>query len=156
LPYLDELRKKTPPGLLQIMRIQGMGPKKAKALWDNLQIDSLDKLKAACESGEVAKLKGFGKKTQEGILQGIEWLEQMGQRVRIDQALPVAVALLEGLKGTPGILRMELCGSLRRRKETIADIDILVSSDTPGPIMDKFVTRPQVVQVIGKGDTKSS
>ncbi len=156
LTQLDQLRKKTPPGLFQMLRIQGLGPKKVKALYDQLGVDDLDKLQAACEAGQVAELRGFGEKTQQKILEGIQFLGQAGQRVRIDQALPVAQALLEGLRAAPGVIRMELCGSLRRRKETIADIDILVSSDRPGPIMDHFVSLPGVMQVIGRGDTKSS
>jgi DNA polymerase (family 10) len=156
LSHLEALRQKTPPGLFQMMRIQGLGPKKVKAMYDQLGIDDLDKLRAACEAGEVAKLRGFGEKTQQKILEGLQFLGQVGERVRIDQALPMAEALLKGLRSAPGIIRMELCGSLRRRKETIADIDILISSDHPGPIMDRFVQLPGVAQVIGKGETKSS
>jgi DNA polymerase (family 10) len=156
LDQLDELRRKTPTGLLTMMRIQGLGPKKIKAMYDQLGVDDLDKLRAACDAGQVAALKGFGEKTQQNILKQLEFLGQSGQRVRIDQAQPLAQALLEGLRSTPGIVRMEVCGSLRRRKETIADIDILVSSDDPGPIMERFVSLPGVSQVIGRGDTKSS
>ena len=118
-----------------MLRIQGLGPKKVKALYDQLKIDDLDKLKAACEDGRVAKLKGFGAKTQDKILEGIAFLSLMGERVRIDQALPLAMGLLEGLRSLPQVKRIELCGSLRRRKETIKDIDILVSSDDPAPVM---------------------
>jgi DNA polymerase (family 10) len=156
LPTLDDLRRKTPPGLMQMLRIQGLGPKKVKALYDQLGIDDIEKLKAACEADQVAELKGFGEKTQQKILEGIAFLGQMGERVRIDQALPLAESLLEGLRGCPGVVRLELCGSLRRRRDTIKDIDILVSADNPLPIMDCFVTLPGVVQVVAKGDTKSS
>jgi DNA polymerase (family X) len=156
LPFLDNLRAKTPPGLLTMMRVQGLGPKKVKALYDLLKIDDLDKLKVACEAGQVAKLKGFGAKTQQKILEGIQFLSEMGHRVRIDQALPLAQSLLDGLRDAPGLLRMELCGSLRRRKETINDIDILVSSADAAPIMERFLQLPQVVQVTNHGDTKSS
>jgi DNA polymerase (family 10) len=156
LPYYEELRRKTPPGLLEMMRIQGLGPKRVRALYDALGIDSLDKLRAACEAGEVARLRGFGNKTQQKILEGIEFLSKTAERVRIDQALPLALHLLEALRATPGIQRIELCGSLRRRKETIKDIDVLVSSDSRGPIMERFVGLPGVLQVIGQGDTKSS
>ncbi|MCI0464077.1 MAG: DNA polymerase/3'-5' exonuclease PolX [Gemmataceae bacterium] len=156
LKFLDDLRAETPPGLLEMLRIPGMGPKKVKALHDQLGIDSLDRLKAACDSGEVAELKGFGAKTQQNILEGLNFLGQAGERVRIDQALPLAELLIEGLRKAPGIIRMELCGSLRRRRETIKDIDILVSSDAPGPIMDAFIKLPQVIQVVAHGETKSS
>ena len=156
LPFHDDLRAKTPPGLLDMMRIQGLGPKKVKALYDQLGIDDLDKLKEACEAGQVAKLKGFGAKTQQKILDGIQFLSDMGDRVRIDQALPLALALLDGLRDAPGVIRIELCGSLRRRKETINDIDILISADDAAPIMERFVKLPDVVQVTNHGDTKSS
>jgi DNA polymerase (family 10) len=156
LPFYEELRKKTPPGLFDLLRIQSLGPKRVKQLYDQLAIDTLDKLAEACESGRVAKLKGMGEKTQQKILEGIQSLRQMGSRVRIDQALALANWLIDGLRKAPGIIRMELCGSLRRRRETIKDIDILISSDAPAPIMEHFVSLPGVTQVIANGPTKSS
>ncbi len=156
LPFLEDLRAKTPVGLLKMLRIQGLGPKKVKAIYDQLKVDSLEKLKEACADDRVAKLKGFGAKTQQKILEGIEFLNEAGDRVRIDQALPLATSLLEGLRKLPGVIRIELCGSLRRRRETIKDIDILISSDDPQPIMDHFVQLPGVLQVTGHGETKSS
>jgi DNA polymerase (family 10) len=139
-----------------MLRIQGLGPKKVKVLHEQLGVETLEQLRAACEKGDVAALRGFGAKTQKNILDGLQFLTEMGQRVRIDQALPVAQRLLEGLRSAPGIIRMELGGSLRRRKETIADIDILASAEDPGSVMEHFVSLPEVVQVIGKGDTKST
>jgi DNA polymerase (family 10) len=156
LPYLDDLRARTPPGLLQMLRIPGLGPKKVKALYDQLKLDDLDKLKAACEDGRVAELKGFGEKTQEKILAGIAFLSQTADRVRIDQALPIAVSVVEALRSAPGVVRMEICGSLRRRRETIKDIDLLVSTDDPAALMERFVNLPNVVQVVRRGDTLSS
>src|SRR5262249_30181884 len=107
LPYYEDLKAKFPAGLLQMLRVQGLGPKKVKALYDQLGIDSLEKLKEACEDDRVAKLKGFGTKTQEKILEGIQFLGQMGERVRIDQALPLALAIMDELRKVPGIVRME-------------------------------------------------
>jgi DNA polymerase (family 10) len=156
LPYYEDLKASIPAGLLQMMRVQGVGPKKVKALYDQLGIDSLEKLKAACEAGEIAKLKGFGAKTQDNILSGIERLSQMGERVRIDQALPLATRIVEELSKVPGVVRIQLCGSLRRRRETVKDIDIVASAEDAGPVMQRFVTLPQVVEVTGHGDTKSS
>jgi DNA polymerase (family 10) len=156
LPFLEDLRAKTPAGLLQMLRIPGLGPKKVKALHDLLHIDTLEALKAACETGQVAGLKGFGEKTQEKILSGIAFVAEAGQRVRLDQALPIALSLKEGVSKAPGVIRIELCGSVRRRKETIKDIDILVSTDDPEPVMDRFVGLPGVVRVTGRGDTKAS
>ncbi len=156
LPYLEELRASIPAGLVAMLRLPGLGPKKVKALYDLLQIDSIEKLKLACESGEVAKQKGFGAKTQSKILEGIAHFEKVGHRVRIDMALPLGTALLEQIRTFPGVIRSELCGSLRRRRETVADLDILVSSKDAQPIMDRFVAIPEVVQVLGQGPTKSS
>lgn len=156
LPFHEELRSRTPAGLFDMLRIPGMGPKKVKALHEELGIDSLEKLKQACAQGRVAGLKGFGEKTQQKILEGIAFLDQAGQRVRIDQASVLAQALREGLQNAPGVRRLEVCGSLRRRKETIQDIDLLVSAKDPDPVMDVFVGLPGVIQIIGRGDTKCS
>jgi DNA polymerase (family 10) len=156
LPYLEELRASIPAGLVTMLRLPGMGPKKVKALYDNLKIDTIDKLKAACEAGEVATLKGFGQKTQDKILAGIAFLDTVGNRVRIDLALPLGLALVEQIRKMPGVIRAELCGSLRRRRETAKDIDILASSKNAQPIMDAFVALPEVIQVVAHGPTKSS
>ncbi|HEV3440347.1 MAG TPA: DNA polymerase/3'-5' exonuclease PolX [Gemmata sp.] len=156
LPFLEDLRASIPAGMVEMLRIPGLGPKKIIALHDSLGLDTIEKLKAACERGEVAKLKGFGAKTQQKILEGIAFLGQVGNRVRIDLALPLGLTLLDQIRKLPGVIRSELCGSLRRRRETAKDIDILVSSADPQPIMDAFVKLPEVIQVIGHGSTKSS
>lgn len=156
LPFLDELRASIPAGLVQMLRLPGMGPKKVKALYDNLQIDSIEKLKTACEAGQIAELKGFGAKTQEKILAGITYLDQVGHRVRIDHALTLGEALLAQVRTFPNVIRSELCGSTRRRKETVADLDILVSARGAAPIMDAFVKLPEVIQILAHGPTKSS
>ncbi|MCI0364384.1 MAG: DNA polymerase/3'-5' exonuclease PolX, partial [Phycisphaerales bacterium] len=156
LPFYEDLKSKTPPGLLGMLRLPSVGPKKVKLLYDQLGIDSLEKLKAACEKGDIAGLKGFGQKTQDKILEGIAFIGQMGERVRLDQALLIAEEVLALLKKSPRIQRIALCGSVRRRRETIKDIDILVSSDDARPIMDAFVKMPLVQKVVGHGETKSS
>lgn len=156
LPFYDDLKAKTPPGWLQMLRLPGMGPKKVVALNNELGIDTLEKLKEACEKGTVAKLKGFGAKTQTNILQGLAFIDQVGNRVRLDQAMLIAESIIAELRKVPGIKRMELCGSLRRRRETIKDIDILITADDAAPIMDAFVKLPNVRKVVGHGPTKSS
>lgn len=156
LPYLTQLREEVPAGLLRILRIPGLGPKKVKAIHDALGITQLHELELACREGRVAALKGFGAKTQEKILAGLQFLEQVGNRVRLDQAMPLGQALMEQLRRLPGVVRAELCGSVRRRRETAKDLDLLLSSSDPTPIMHAFVTLPQVVQVTGHGETKSS
>jgi DNA polymerase (family 10) len=157
LKFHDDLKAKIPAGLVEMLRIQGLGPKKVKALHEQLGIDTVEKLKVACEAGQVARLKGFGAKTQEKILEGIRFLGEVGQRVRLDQAVALAEALAAGLRGFPGVEQLEVCGSIRRRRETVKDIDMLVRCDgDPAPIMERFVTLPGVVQVTGQGPTKSS
>lgn len=156
LPYLTDLRAEIPAGMLDMLRIPGLGPKKAKALHDELKIADVAALELACKDDKVAHLKGFGAKTQAKILEGIAFLGQVGQRVRIDQALPLGLALLEQLSKLPGVIRSELCGSLRRRRESAKDIDILLSAADAKPIMDAFVKLPEVMQIVGHGETKSS
>jgi len=156
LDFYEELRAATPSGLLQIVRLPSVGPKKAMTIYQQLGVSDIAELKAACLDSRVASLKGFGPKTQKKILEGIEFLGQVGQRVRIDQAEAIARAVLDELAEVPGVIRIELCGSLRRRRETINDLDILASSADPGPLMERFARLRGVVEVIGKGDTKCS
>ncbi|MBX9678920.1 MAG: DNA polymerase/3'-5' exonuclease PolX [Gemmataceae bacterium] len=156
LPFYDDLKKGMSAGVINLLRIPALGPKKVKTLYEELGIDSLEKLKAACEAGAIADLKGFGKKTQDKILEGLAFLDQQSDRVRIDQGMAVADAVLARLKALPGVKRIEVCGSVRRRKETVKDIDLLISSDDPEPIMQAFVSLPMVNKVLGQGPTKSS
>lgn len=157
LPYYEDLKAKIPAGLVQMLRIPGLGPKKVKALHEQLEIDTLEKLQVACESNQVAMLRGFGAKTQEKILEGLKFLSEMGNRVRLDQALLLAHGIVEGLRGFPGVEQLEVCGSIRRRRETVKDIDVLVCCNGDAtPIMERFVTLPGVVQITGQGPTKSS
>jgi DNA polymerase (family 10) len=156
LPQYEDLKREIPPGLLQMIRIPSLGPKKAKALHDQLGIDSLDKLKAACEAGKVAGLKGFGVKTQTKIMEGLAFIDKVGQRRRIDEAMDIATRVFDQLRDHPAVIRAELCGSLRRRRETIADIDILMSSKDPAGLMKAFVGLGEVQQVVGQGETKAS
>jgi DNA polymerase (family 10) len=156
LPYYEDLKKKIPDGVIDMLRIPGMGPKKVKLLYDELKIDTVERLKAACENDEIAHLKGFGQKTQQKILEGIQFLGTVGNRVRIDEAMFMADILLEDLRKCPGIIRLEVGGSIRRRRETAKDIDLLASAKDPAKVMDTFVKLPNVMQVIAHGPTKSS
>ena len=155
-PFLEELRAKVPVGLRQMLNIQGLGPKKVKALHDSLGLETIEALEKACKEGKVAELKGFGAKTQQKILDGIAFLGTVAGRVRLDEAMVVAETLVEMLKPLKEIQKIEVCGSYRRGRETIKDIDILVASDHPRKIMEAFVKAPGVIQVLGQGDTKSS
>ncbi|MER3415864.1 MAG: DNA polymerase/3'-5' exonuclease PolX [Gemmataceae bacterium] len=156
LEAYEQLVREVPAGLVELLRIPGMGPKKAQALYKELGIDSLAKLEEACRTGQVAKLKGFGEKTQSKILEALAFLEQAGQRVLLIHALELGEPLLEVVRKHPGTIRAELCGSVRRRKETIGDLDILASSRQPEALMDRFVRAPGIRQVVARGETKCS
>lgn len=160
LEELEKLRGEFPPGLLDLLKLPGLGPKKVKALYEDLGIDSLAALKEACESGQIAKLKGFGAKTQENILEGIAFVREGEGRVHRPVALEAAQDLVKLLSGVEGIERVEIAGSLRRCRDTVKDIDIVATlaqgNTDAGTIMDAFVGYPRVVHVVGRGDTKSS
>jgi len=156
LNYLDELRASVPPGLLEMLKLPGIGPQKVKLLHSVLQIDTIEKLKIACDRDQVSQVKGFGKKTQTKILEGIAYLGTIGQRVRVDLARALADVLIDQIRALPGVIRAVVCGSVRRGRETAKDIDILVSSANAEPIMYAFVKFPQVLKVVNHGPTKSS
>ena len=156
LPAFEELKKETPSGLVALLRVPGLGPKKIKALHDDLKVESLADLRAAGESGQIAGLKGFGAKTEAKILEGIEFLESVGDRILQSTARRLIAPILEAVREYPGVIRSEACGSLRRRAETIGDLDILFSSADPAPVLDHFVKLPDVAKVLAHGPTKAS
>jgi len=155
LPQLEALRAEIPPGIIQMLRVPGLGVKKVKALYDQLHVDGLDALKAACEDGRVAGLKGFGTKTQQKILDGLRFLGEVGQRVRIDEGYPVGVALVDRLTRVPGVARVSLAGSLRRRHETAANVNLLAAAPDPKPVLDAFASQPEVKQVSHRNETSA-
>ncbi len=155
----ERLQAEVPPGLRQMTRIPGLGAKRVRQLAETLGISTLDELKAAAETGVVAKIPGFGAKSQENILKGIEFLVQHADQYLYPVAERQAEAVASALRATPGIVRLSIAGSLRRRKEVIGDIDIVASVSDDSyrmPIMDRLVTLPEVVSVTGKGESKSS
>lgn len=156
LAYLEEIRAGIPPGLFDIMKVQGMGPKKTKALWEQLGVTSLEELEKACREDRIAHLKGFGKKTQDKILSGLALLSRTRDRVLRAEALPQATRLAEALRLVEGVVRVEVAGSLRRGRETVRDVDILVASPSAEPVMEAFVAHPDVADVIARGPTKTS
>ena len=125
LAYYDELKASMPAGLFEMLQIPGVGPKKVKALHDKLGIKSVDELEAACKAGKVAKLEGFGEKTQAKILEGIAFRRMYASRPLRVEALSVAEPMLESLRQHPDVIRCSIAGSLRRNKEIIGDIDFL-------------------------------
>jgi DNA polymerase (family 10) len=156
LPQYEELRRTTPPGLAALLRVPGLGPKKIKTLRDELEIESLADLRKAAESGKIAPIKGFGEKTQEKILEGIAFLQTVGDRILQSQARRLVAPILEAVRAHPAVIRAEVCGSLRRRAETIGDLDILFSAEDPAPVLDRFVALPDVATVLAHGPTKAS
>ncbi|MGB0258743.1 MAG: DNA polymerase/3'-5' exonuclease PolX, partial [Coraliomargarita sp.] len=156
LDYYTELRASVAPGLIEMLQIPGLGGKKVKKIHDALGVESIDALKAACESGEVAGLKGFGAKSAEKILTGIENRAAYAQRHLWWDARVVAEPILEGLRALPQVECAEAAGSLRRLKETVGDLDFIVASSEPEPIMDWFVGQAGVQEVTAHGQTKSS
>ncbi len=156
LPLLEELRANTPPVLIKLTRIPGFGAKKAATLQRELNLQSLDELREACEQQRVRKLKGFAAKTEQLILAGLEIAEAAAQRLRIDQAERLAARLKEHLSACPHIKQLEFAGSLRRFKETVGDIDMLVTSDDPPAVMDTLESFPRRLSTIARGDTKMS
>lgn len=154
LPFLDELLERIPESVLTLLRIPKLGPKKAAVLYNELHIETLDQLKAACEAGEVQKLKGFAKKTEQEILKGIPYAEQAGQRLYWATADEIAQELLAHMESCSDIAQMEMAGSYRRGRETVHDLDLLVDSANPDAVMDHFGRFAGVAEVIARGDTK--
>jgi len=154
LPQLEELRIQVPAGVVQMLRIPGIGPKKVAALFTELNITSLDQLKIACEADQIAELKGFGKKTQQTILEGIPQALEAGKRFLINVATTSAEDIVADLKQLPSISQVSVAGSCRRCKETCGDLDVLAISDDSGAAMDRLAAHPLVEKVLVRGETK--
>lgn len=156
LPAYDELKRQTPPGLFALLRVPGLGPKKIKTLREDLKITSLADLRSAAEAGKIAALKGFGAKTEAKVLEGIRFIEAVGDRILLSDALRLVTPILKAIREHPKVIRAEPAGSLRRRRETIGDLDIVFSSKAPHEVLDDFVRLPEVAQVLVHGPTKAS
>jgi DNA polymerase (family 10) len=156
LKYYDELKASIPPGLIEMLEIPGLGPKKIQALNQKLGVDSVEKLEAACQSSTVAELDGFGEKTQANLLEGIERRRTYASKHLLSDALSAAELLLDGLREHPDVIRCSAAGSLRRFKEVIGDIDLLVSSKKPAAVIEFFTAQPGIIKVTAKGETKAS
>lgn len=156
IPQLEDLRKEIPRGVLDMLRIPGLGPKKAFALFNDLQIHSLEELRKAAEAGQIATIKGFGKKTQETILKGLEFAESAGLRVYLFDARIAADAIVADLKAIPGVTEVAAAGSFRRRKETCGDLDILAIAEDSTQVMDQLASHKLVEAVQARGETKQT
>ena len=156
LPYYEELKARVPSGLLDMLRIPGLGPKKIKALHDELGIESIAELEVACREGRLEGQRGFGAKTAENILDGIARLRRVQGRFLWHFAHEQAAPILAAIEHHPSVARAEIAGSLRRHKETVGDVDILVASRDPEAVMNLFGSGPWVARVLGSGATKTS
>ncbi len=155
---LTLLRAEIPDGLLKMLKIPGMGPRKVRAVWEKLNITSVGELAYACTENRLVELEGFGLKTQQKIADGIEMIKKYSERHLLSDIIPQAEALLVSMRKNPDIIRCDLAGSLRRWKETIKDIDMLASADAENhpAIMKYFVSLPEAERVTASGSTKSS
>ena len=156
LGFRDELLAEVPRSLIELMRLPGLGPKKAKKVHDELKISSVEELEAAAKEGRIANLPGFGAKSQEKILAGIAEYRQHGSRFLLTDAERFVEPLLAYLRETPEVERLEVAGSYRRRKETVGDIDLLAIASQPIPVMERFRGYPQVDKILMAGDTRST
>jgi DNA polymerase (family 10) len=154
LPQLEELKAKITPGVVQMLRIPGLGPKKVAALFKELGLETLDALKQAAEQGRIAELKGFGKKTEQSILEGLALATEASQRVFLADAKAEADAIVADLRQLSSITQATVAGSCRRRKETVGDLDVLVTSSDHNAAMDRLAANPLVTKVLARGDTK--
>ena len=156
LKFHQDLRAEFPPGLFELFELQGLGPKKVKALHEALGISSVERLKEACEHGMVATLPGFGEKTQAKILEAISLHEKSSGLFLLGAISPLAGEMLDTLRTHPEISRVTVAGSFRRAKETVHDLDFLVATKEPKLVCEDFTTLPQVESVIACGETKAS
>ncbi|RLG19224.1 DNA polymerase/3'-5' exonuclease PolX, partial [Candidatus Micrarchaeota archaeon] len=156
LKYHQKLKKKIPIDFDKLTSIEGIGPKTVKKLYDELGIEDFDDLKEALEKGKIRKLEGFGKRSEEKIRQGLEFVEKSGGRMLLARAHRIADEILEELRESKQISALQLAGSARRMKDTVGDLDILAVSNSPEKAMDLFVSLSQVGSIVAKGKTKST
>jgi len=156
LEFYEKLKAEFPETLFDLFDIQGLGPKKVAALHKELGVGSIADLKRVCEDGSASKLSGFGGKSVEKILESIAFHESHASEFRQDQVYGIVQSILETLRAHPNASRVEICGSFRRGKETVHDLDFLVATRQPEAVIESFVKLPEVIDVIAHGPTKAS
>jgi DNA polymerase (family 10) len=156
LAYLDELKEGMPINVDELFSVEGIGPRKAKLFYDKLGIRDLDSLERAAKAGKLRKLSGMGEKSEQQILESIKFARTAGKRALLGYILPVADDIKQKLKSLSAVEDVEVAGSIRRMKETIGDIDVLVITEQPGKVSDFFTKMPNVDRVVAKGPTRST
>ncbi len=154
--YFEQLRAEFPPTIFELFTISGLGPKKIKALYEQLGVSDLAKLEAVAGAGHVAKLSGFGKKTAENILKALAHQRQNASLFRLGDVAGEARGLIEALRAHPLVSQVSEGGSFRRRKEVLHDLDIVLATKEPEAVIDDFVKLPGVVETLARGKTKVS
>lgn len=155
-PGMDEVTALVPASVIELMRVQGLGPKRAKVLFDELAIASIDDLEEAIAEGRLAGLPGFGEKTVENIARGIDRYRSHSERILLADALPLAEKLADELRALPGVVAAQHAGSVRRMRETVGDIDVLVASHDASAVMNAVRSLPIVTDVLASGESKTS
>ncbi|MBE0476935.1 MAG: DNA polymerase/3'-5' exonuclease PolX [Coriobacteriia bacterium] len=155
-PEFEQVKSEFAPGIIRVMEVPGVGPKRARLLYDELQVTSVEDLEEALAAGRLEGLPGFGAKTIENVAAGIERAKAHHERILLMDALPLAERMAEELRRLPGVVHAEPAGSIRRMQETIGDIDILVAAEDPSAVMEQVRSLPMVVRVLGSGGTKTS
>jgi DNA polymerase (family 10) len=156
IKYYEEFKKKIPIDLNEIIAIEGMGPKRAKILYEKLGIRTLKDLEKSAKAHKIASLFGFGEKTEKNFLEGIEFLKRSKGRFLLGEILPRVEEIEEKLKSLKEVEKIDVAGSVRRKKETIGDVDFLVISRKPQIVMDFFTSLPEIIKIWSKGTTKAS
>ncbi len=156
MAYHEELLAEIPRGLIDVMRVPGIGPKLAKRLYDELGVASLADLAEAVKAQRVRQVRGLGPKSEEAIGRALAQMAQVRERTPAGEALALGRALLEAVRSAPGVIRAELAGSLRRMAETVGDLDIVAAAEDSGPVMERFTSLPGVDEVLAKGETKAA
>jgi len=156
LSLLEEIKEEVPGTLADLLRLDGVGPKKAQKLYRELEVESVDDLEAALDDGRVVELEGFGEKTVEKMRRSIDDFRKHAGRVMISEADQLVKPLLEYMEKAPGLEELTVAGSYRRRKETVGDIDILAVCDEPGPVMEHFTQYEAMNRVEAAGDTRGT
>ncbi|MCK5768316.1 MAG: DNA polymerase III, partial [Candidatus Atribacteria bacterium] len=156
LEYFEKLKETIPSGVIGLLDILEIGPKTAKLLYEQLGVDSIEKLEKAVSEHQIKDLPGMGEKTEINILRGIKVYKERQKRTLLGIALPIAKELMNILSQMTEVEKISLAGSLSRKRETIGDIDILIASKIPANIMKKFTTLPRVSEILADGLTKST